>query len=71
MNRCMECFLTPEGGAWEKPPRLAELPIPMNQFPQWMYALGGYVLSDWAQALPLAVSIQCMNLAYMGWFGNR
>jgi hypothetical protein len=71
MNCSMDSFSTPESGAWEALPCLGKLHIAKNQFPQWIYAFGGYVFSDWAQALPLAVRIQCMNLVYMGWFGNR
>ena len=71
MNCCMDCLLTPESGAWEALPCLGKLHIAKNQFPQWIYAFGGYVFSDWAQALPLAVRIQCMHLVYMGWSGNR
>jgi hypothetical protein len=49
---------------------LGKLHIAKNQFLKWMYAFGGYVFRDWAQALPLAVRTQCMNLVYLGWSGT-
>ena len=67
----MDSFSTPESGAWEALPCLGKLHIAKNQFPQWIHAFGGYVFSDWAQALPLAIRIQCIHLVYLGWSGNR